>query len=148
MMRAISVLVGVLILLAVGWYVGHRPVSGLQAEVERVEMEAADRQAALETRAQLAEARGYLWQARADILLASYDVSKMNYGTANEHAVAARDLLTRAAGTPGLTLDVSGVREMVDSAVGKIGAMEPDAHAVLMRAAAELARLLEKTGQA
>jgi hypothetical protein len=148
MKRAISVLVGVLILLAVGWYVGHRPVSGLNDHIARIEAEARDKYVELENRAQVAEARGYLWQARAEILLAANDVSKMNYGTANERAVQARDLLTRAVGIPGLTLDVSGVRDMVDSAVGKIGAMEPDCQSVLLRAASELGRLLEKVGAA
>ncbi len=148
MMRAISVLVGVIILLAVGWYVGHRPVSSLQDRVDQIQADAQTREAELETQVQLAEARGYLWQARAEILLASHDVSKMNFGTARDRAVAARDLLTHVAGTPGLTFDVSGVREMVDSAVGKIGAMEPDAEPILIRAAEELAHLLENAGQA
>ena len=148
MIRAISALVAVLVLLGVGWTVGHRPVARCHDRMEQLEAEFQARQSDLEQRAQTAEARGYLWQARAELLLASHEVDRRNFGTAGKHAEQARELLTRAAAVPHLTLDLSPVRDMVDSAVGKIEAMDPDSGAVLMRAASELGRLLEKTGHA
>lgn len=148
MTRAISVLIGVVLLLGVGWYVGHRPGAGLSEQLATLQEECAERSAKLEQRAQTAEARGYLWQARAELLLASKDVGDRNFGTAGERASRAHDLITEAAGNPGITMDLKQIQDMVNSAAGKVGALDPEAGDILIRAATELGRLLEKTGQA
>jgi hypothetical protein len=148
MTRAISVLIGVVLLLGVGWYVGHRPSAGLSKQLATLQEDCERRTTELEQRAQTAEARGRLWEARAELLLASHDVEDRNFGTANERATRAHDLITEAAGDPGITLDLKPVQDMVSSAVGKVGALDPEAGGVLARAASELGRLLEKTGQA
>ncbi len=148
MVRVIAVLVAVVILLTLGWYIGHRPVPVLRTQLAASRADCQKQAADLERRALDAEARGYLWQARAEILLAAHDVEQRNYGTATDRATQARDLLTRTAGTAGVTLDLGSIRDMVDSAVGKLGAAEPGARDVLLRAASELGRILEKAGQA
>jgi hypothetical protein len=148
MTRAISVLIGVVLLLGVGWYVGHRPSSGLSRQLATLQEDCTHRTTELEARAQTAEARGRLWQARAELVLASHDVDQRNFGTANERATRAHDLITEAAADPGITMDLKPVQDMVNSAVGKVGALDPEAADVLARAASELGRLLERTGQA
>ncbi len=73
---------------------------------------------------------------------------RASYGLAAERASRARDLVTHALAAPGFTLDLGAVRDMLDSAIGKIEAQDRDAGAVLIRAATELGRLLEQAGQA
>ena len=155
MVRAISVLLAVLVLLGVGWYLGHRPVAAMRTAAAQLEsatlQRAQDFEAkarALEERVAMAEARSQLWRARAELLVAAGDVGQSNYGLAAERASRARDLVTHALAAPGFTLDLGAVRDMLDSAIGKIGAQDRDAGAVLTRAAAELGRLLEQAGQA
>ena len=82
------------------------------------------------------------------LLVAAGDVGQSNYGLAAERASRARDLVTGALAAPGFTMDLGAVRDMLDSAIGKIGAEDRDAGAVLTRAATELGRLLEQAGQA
>lgn len=148
MTRAISVVVGVLVLLTVGWFFGHRPVSDLQNRMEAQETAFQVEKADLEARAAIAEARGSLWAAHAELLLASQDVEDRNFGTASDRVTRARDLITRVQGTPGLVLDLGEVRDMTESALSQVGALDPKAPASLQRAAKELSRLLEKLGQA
>ena len=148
MTRAISVVVGVLILLVVGWFFGHRPVSDLQGRLEAQESAFQIEKSDLEGRAALAEARGSLWAAHAELLLASQDVENRNFGTASDRVTRAGDLITRAQATPGLILELGEVRDLTESALSQVGALDPKAPATLRRAAEELSRLLEKVGQA
>jgi len=148
MTRAISVVVGVLVLLLVGWFFGHRPVSDLQSRLEAQDTAFQIEKADLEVRAALAEARGALWAAHAELLLAAQDVERKNFGTASNRVTRARDLITRAQATPGLTLELGEVRDLTESALSQIGSLDPAAPAALQRAAEELSRLLEKVGQA
>jgi hypothetical protein len=148
MTRAVSVLVAVVVLLGVGWFFGHRPVSDLKKQLEEQEQEFQTRTADLESRAAVAEARGFLWAAHAELLLASQDVDKRNFGTASERVSRASDLITRVAGAPGVTIDLSEVQTLTESALAKIGTLDPSAPEILKRVAEELNRLLEKVGQA
>ena len=148
MTRAISVVAGVLVLLVVGWFFGHRPVSELRTRMEAQETAFQVEKADLEARAVIAEARGSLWAAHAELLLASQDVENRNFGTAADRVTRARDLITRVQGTPGLVLDLGEVRDLTESALSQVGALDPKAPASLQRAAQELSRLLEKLGQA
>ena len=155
MVRAISVLLAVLVLLGVGWYLGHRPVAAMRtatAELEAATLRRAQdfdaKARVLEERVAVAEAKGQLWRARADLLVAAGDVGQSNYGLAAERASRARDLVTGALAAPGFTMDIGAIRDMLDSAIGKIDAQDRDAGAVLIRAATELGRLLEQAGQA
>lgn len=145
MKRAVAVLVAVIVLLAAGWWLGHRSTGALQSRVEALELDLTTRTDSLEAAVRQAEARGYLWQARAELLLAAHDVEQKNFGTANQRAVRARDLIQRAA-APRIGVDLGDVPQMVDSAIGKTGALDLDAVDVLNRAAAELGRRLEAAG--
>ena len=97
MARAISVLLAVLVLLGVGWYLGHRPVAGyraasaeLESSFRASEKSFETRARDLEARASLAEAKSRLWQARAELLIGAMEVGKRNYGLAGERASRAR----------------------------------------------------------
>jgi hypothetical protein len=148
MTRAISVVVGVLVLLTVGWFFGHRPVSQLETRLEAQETAFQIEKADLEVRAAMAEARGSLWAAHAELMLAARDAEQKNYGTASDRVTRARDLITRVQATPGFTMELGEVRDLAESALSLIGAMDPAAPGALQRAADELSRLLEKVGQA
>ena len=148
MTRAVSVMVAVLVLLGVGWFFGQRPVSGLKRQLEEQEQAFLDEKADLEVRANTAEAKGLLWAAHAEILIATQDVVRKNFGTASDRVSRARDLITQAAGLPGITLDLGGVRDITESALTQIGALDPGAPETLKLAASELNRILQKVGQA
>jgi hypothetical protein len=148
MTRAVSVMIAVLVLLGVGWFFGQRPVSGLKRQLEEQEQAFLTENADLELRANTAEAKGLLWAAHAEILIATQDVAQKNFGTASDRVSRARDLITRAAGIPGITLDLGEVRDITESALTQIGALDPGAPETLKRAASELNRLLQKVGQA
>ena len=145
MVRAVSILVGTVLLLAVGWAVGNRPAS---ARYEAAETAFAEKLAELQAERALVEARGYLWEARARMLLAMAEIEKRNFGTASEQATTAHELIVRAAASPGLQLDLSTARDMADSVMGKIGAMDPDARDLANRVVQELGRLLDRVGSA
>lgn len=144
MNRAIAVVLATLLLLAVGFFMGRRPVSRLAAEVDSVRAENRIRIGELEARASLAEARGYLWQARARLLMAAIAVERSNFGTASEHASEARDLLTRAASAPDLHLDLTEVQGKVEAAVERIHALDTGARGALEQAAAALGQILDR----
>ena len=72
MMRALSVLVGVLVLLCVGWFLGNRPVSVLKSELKQQTEVFANERADLKIKATVAEARGFLWVAHAELLMAVF----------------------------------------------------------------------------
>jgi hypothetical protein len=148
MMRAISVVVAVLVLLVVGWYFGQRPASGLKKDLAAQGEECAKRLSALEERALQAEARGWLWAAHAELLLAANDVERRNFGTAGERVARARDRITQAAGVVGNPEELGRVRDVVGSISALVAALDPEARELLLRAAAELERLLERVGQA
>ncbi len=148
MTRAISVLVATLVLLSVGWYVGHLPVRRNADRMRTMESAFQDEILDLTERALLAEGRGYLWQARAELVLAGHEIDQRNFSSASRHAQAARDLVVRAAGVPGLRIDLERVQTAMDSAMPRLGAMDPAAGEDVRRAASELERLLERTGQA
>jgi hypothetical protein len=148
MTRAVSVLVATLVLLGVGWFLGHRPVNLLENQLAALEEQCAQEVVRLSERARHSEARGYLWQARARLLLAKHEIDLRNFGSASEHAMRARDLITQTSAIPGVTLDLVAVHQMVESAIGKIMAMDAASEDVIMRAANELGRLLERVGQA
>ena len=148
MTRAISVLVATLVLLSVGWYVGHLPVRRQADRMKTMESAFQDELLELTERALLAEGRGYLWQARAELVLAAHEIDQRNFGSASRHAQAARDLVVRAAGVPGLRLNLETTQNAMDAAMTKLGAMDPAGRESVLRAASELERLLERTGQA
>jgi hypothetical protein len=176
MVRAVSVMLSVLVLLGVGWYLGHRSVAatgarshdlaavmqppskpapventtgGAPPDTLQARIQALEERAAdAEGRAEVAEARSKLWQARGEMLVAVMEVGKRNFARAREWASTARDHMTRAAAAPGLTLDLGSVRNMLDTAINQIENGDAEAVDVLMRAATELRRVLEQAGQA
>lgn len=144
MRRAIMVIVATVILLLVGYAVGRRPVGPLRQAVEDVKVEFQEKEAELRTRASLAEAQGYLWQARAELLVASLDVDRNNFGNASERSARARDLLQRAAGVPGMTLDLTEVHERLEEALEKVAALDPAAKGALVQVSEALGRALDQ----
>lgn len=148
MTRAISVLVAVLALLTVGFFLGRRPVGDYRQQLETQSTEYLQKLTEAQEKASRAEARGMLWEARAELLLAAHDVDLKNFGTAAERTTRARDLVTRASAVPGNTLDLNQAQQTLGAAGRKLGSMEPDAKMLLLRAASELGRLLDKAGQA
>ena len=148
MVRAISVIVAVLLLLSVGWFIGHRPVAALQRGYERDRAIWHEREVDLIARANLAEARGMLRLAEAELLLAADDASEKNYGLAGSRARRAQDLIVKAAAVPGVTLPLGDVQNEVQSAQEKAEAADPRTTDLLRLAAGEVRRLLEQSGQA
>jgi hypothetical protein len=148
MVRAISVVLAVLLLLSVGWFVGHRQIVTVEHAYARDRAAWHQREVDLVARANLAEAQGMLRLAEAELLLAADDASEKNYGLAGSRARRAQDLITKAAGIPGVSISLGDVRNQVESASGKVEAADPRSMDLLRAAAAELRRLLELSGQA
>lgn len=148
MTRALSVLVSVLILLGVGWFFGQRPIGGLKDQLEEQTTQFQTTKTELETALRVAEARGSLWSAHAELLLAAHDVGKRNFGTASERVEAAHDKITRAAAVPGMILPLDGVQSLLESA--RVSLQQPDTgtQELLNRAATELNHVLSRLGQA
>jgi hypothetical protein len=144
MNRPIAVIVATVLLLTIGFMLGRRPVSGLREQVQTIETSFQERVTDLEARAALAEGMGYVWQARAELLVAALDVERNNFGTASERAGRARDLLNRAAEIPGMTLDLTQVRTTLDQTLQKIGALESESRAMLLHVADELGKILDQ----
>jgi len=133
-----------LILLVVGYSLGRRPVGPLRAELDSRRTSEQKRIATAEKKAALAEARGYLWQARAELLLASLEVERTNFGTAAERTRSAEDLIVRAAGVAGLGLNLDEAQQLVEAAAGKIADLDGEAKGALENASNLLGRLLEE----
>jgi hypothetical protein len=148
MTRAISVLGAVVVLLAVGWYFGHRPVSRLERTLLQEQEACADQAQELQAQARMAEARGYLWTVEGELILAAQDVESRNFGTASSRVTRARDLLGAATDALAPGAEMEPVREGVLSALERIDALDPAAGEVLLRTAAALNRLLESVGSA
>ena len=148
MVRAISVIMAVLLLLSAGWFVGHRQVAVLQRGYARERAAWQTREAELVTRANLAEARGMLRLAEAELLLAADDASEKNYGLAGSRARRAQDLIIKAAAVPGVTMPLGDLRNEVQSAQERAEAADPRAADLLRLAAGDVRRLLEQSGQA
>lgn len=148
MTRAVSVMVAVVVLLGVGWFFGHRPVSRLNHQLDEQIQAFETQKADLERRANTAEAKGLLWAAHAELLLATQDVGQKNFGTASDRVSRARDLITQAAGMPAIAFDLGEVRDLTEAALQQIGALDADSPETLKRAASELSRILQKVGQA
>jgi len=148
MTRAISIVVGVVILLVVGWFFGHRPVSELETQLERQEARFQTEKAELEARVRQAETRGYLWSAHAELLIAARDVEQRNFGTAANRVSRVHDLITRAGQEPSLALPLDELRGLVDGAKTRVDNLDPAAVEFLRRGADEMIRILEKMGQA
>lgn len=148
MARAVSILIATLLLLGVGWAVGNRPASRANARLAAAEKAFTQELGDLHAKLALTEARGYLWEARAHLLMSIADLDERNYGSAGEHASLAHDLIVRAASTPGLQMDLSLTRDMAGSVMGKIEAMDPDARPLAERVMDELGRLLDRVGAA
>jgi hypothetical protein len=148
MVRAISVIVAVLLLLSVGWFVGHRQVTAIRRGYEHDRAAWHEREVDLVTKANLAEARGMLRLAEAELLLAADDASEKNYGLAGSRARRAQDLIVKAAAVPGVTLPLGDVRNEVQSAQERAEAADSRAADLLRLAAGDLRRILEQSGQA
>jgi len=148
MVRAISVIVAVLLLLSVGWFLGHRQVAALERGFARDRAAWHEREVDLIARANVAEARGMLRLAEAELLLAADDASEKNYGLAGSRARRAQDLIVKAAAVPGVTLPLGDVRNEVQSAQERAEAADPRAIDLLRLAAGDLRRILEQSGQA
>ena len=148
MVRVISVIVAVLLLLGVGWFVGHRQVTGLERGFARDRSAWAEREAELLSRTNLAEARAMLRLAEAELLLASEDAADKNYGLAGSRARRAQDLIIKAAGIPGMVLPLGDVRNQVEGAHEKVETADERSSDLLRMAAMELRRILEQSGQA
>jgi hypothetical protein len=148
MARAISVVLAVLLLLAVGWFVGHRQVVAIERVHARDRGAWHEREVELQIRASTAEARGMLRLAEAELLLAAGDAADKNYGLAGSRARRAQDLIVKAAAVPGVVLPLGDVRNQVQSAQDKAEAADPRSTDLLRLAAGEVRRLLEQSGQA
>ena len=148
MVRAISVIVAVLLLLSVGWFVGHRQVVTLQNVYARDRSAWQAREVDLMARANQAEAKGMLRLAQAELLLAADDASEKNYGLAASRARHAQDLIVKAIAVPGVTMPLGDLRNEVQSAQERADAADPRSADLLRLAAGDLGRLLEQSGQA
>ena len=148
MLRVISLIVAVLLLLGVGWFVGHRQVTGLERAFARDRSAWGEREAELLSRVNLAEARAMLRLAEAELLLASGDAADKNYGLAGSRTRRAQDLIIKAAGIPGMVMPLGDVRNQVEGAHEKVETADPRSSDLLRMAAMELRRILEQSGQA
>lgn len=146
MTRAVSILAAVIVLLAVGWYLGHRPVSRLERKLQAEQAECAERVQELQAGARTAEARGYLWTVEGELILAARDVGKKNFGTASGRVTRARDLLGDAIDALALDQELEPVREGVLSGLSRIEALDPAAENILLQTATELNQFLESVG--
>jgi len=142
--RVVAVIVGTLILLLVGFTLGRRPVGRLNEQVKQLTATHEQMVGDLQDRAALAEARGYLWQARARLLIASHDVEMNNFGQAGQQVTAASELLTRAAAVEGMHLDLGAVQEMIAAAAKAVSALDPAARDPLFRSSQMLGTLLDQ----
>jgi len=144
MARAISVIVGTLILLSVGFYLGSRP--GEKA-IEQLDASRTDFQVKIgefEARALEAESRRDLWRARSELLAAALLAGDGDYEHAIIGAEWALDLLIRANARPGMHLDLSELQTSMESAVTLLRLGDVEAARVLRRSAEELGILLDR----
>jgi hypothetical protein len=123
-------------------------VGGLKKQNAEQETRFQAEKGELESRLAVAEARGLLWAAHAELMLASGDAAARNFGLATERVTRAHGLITRAAATPGMILPLDPVRELVDTAREALKEPDPDVSTVLNRAASELDRMLNRMGNA
>jgi len=142
--RVVAIIAGTLILLAVGFFLGRRPVGHLNAQVKQLTEMQEKQTAQLREQAALAEAKGYLWQARARLLIASRDVEDKNFGKAGDQVAEAQKLLTRAAAVESLHIDVSAVQDLVGAAAEAVTALDAGAVDALVRASQLLGSILEQ----
>jgi hypothetical protein len=148
MIRALSVLVAVLVLLGVGWFLGHRPVARLERDLQEKQAELQAVRDELTARISAIEARGLLHSAHAELLMAASDAERRNFGDAAGRADHARELITRAAAAPGVPLPLDPVRDLLESAREGLDRMDADAIDLLKGAASELNRILNRLDQA
>jgi len=142
--RVVAIIVGTVLLLSVGFLLGRRPVGRLNEKVQQLTEAQTLVTAELRERAALAEARSYLWQARALLLIASQDVEQKNFGQAGQKTAEAQRLITRAAGVEGMHVDVGGVQEAVSAAVQALEALDPGARETLVNASRMLGAILDQ----
>lgn len=147
MIRALSVLVAVLVLLGVGWFLGHRPVARLERDLQEKQAELQAVRDELTARISAIEARGYLYSAHAELLMAAGDVERRNFGDASSRADRAHELITRAASDPGVPLPLDPVQDLLESARERLDRTEPEAVDLLKRAASELNRIVNQLDQ-
>lgn len=144
MRRAITVIIATLILLAVGFYLGQRPVKPLRNTVDQLSGEMKAQVAQLQKAQALADARADLYQASSELYAAAAHATRSNFGLATEKARHAGDLITRASAVPGVDIDTSAVQSAITAALEKLTALDASARDVLESAAEDLARLLDQ----
>jgi hypothetical protein len=148
MTRPISVVAAVLVLLAVGWYVGNRPAATLREQIARERAYQAERLSRYEERLGRAQMEVLLWQASAELLTAAGQARDHDFGSASRSAGRALDLLTRAGGQPGAILEVGEQRDAVEAALGRLAALDTKVYRDLEHVAEDIAHLLERSGRA
>jgi hypothetical protein len=144
MNRLVTVIVGSVILVLVGYFLGARPVGGLKDELSVAKEQHAIEIEALKVQASDALGEGYLWQARAQLLVAAQDVGANNFGTAASRVTNALELLQTARTLPNLSINLGEVEGMVIRALKAAKALDPIAGSQILGAASELGLLLER----
>ena len=144
MARPIAVIVGSLLLLGVGFFLGSRPASRLSAQLEEATVEFQEKVADFELRALEAEDAAALQEVRAGLYAAAHAAVSREMTEATLRGEAARDLLVRTEGRPTVHLDLDPVRDLVDRALEASRSGNPDAGPRYLAAAEELGVLLDR----
>jgi hypothetical protein len=144
MARPIAVIVGSVILLAVGFYLGSRPASRLSAQIEEASTEFQVKIAEFERRALEAEDAAALHEVRAGLYAAAHAAVSREMTEASLRGQVALDLLVRTEGRPTMTTDLDAVRALIERALSASRAGDPDAGPRYLAAAEELGLLLER----
>lgn len=147
MTRAISVVAAVIVLLAVGWFFGNRPVSGLKRTLAEERQDCEEQVQQIRAEARKTEALGHLWTVEGELILAGQDVTKKNFGTASGRVTRARDLLIAAGEALDTSDELAPMVAGVRTALQRIEALDPSAGEPLLRTAADLNSFLESEGR-
>ncbi|NNF06956.1 MAG: hypothetical protein HKN21_09365 [Candidatus Eisenbacteria bacterium] len=144
MTRVLSLILGTVILLGIGFYLGRRPVKDLAKQVDEVRSHSQIRMGEMEAQASLAEARSLLSEARADLLQASFEAGEKRFETASVLTDKAKEALIQSSRISGMDLDLSEADAMIERAVVQLGNDNPAAKRTLAQAALLLAQALDR----
>ena len=144
MNRVIAVVVGAFVLLLVGYLMGSRPVGGLKEEIKELKQLHTEELNRVRTQAHDALGEGYLWQARAQFMVAAQDVAESNFGTAANRVAEAVDLVQRAQALPSISLNLGPVESQAAKALEAVRSLKPESQEQLLKVASDLGALLER----
>jgi hypothetical protein len=144
MARPLAVIIGSLLLLGVGFFLGSRPAARLSGQLEEASTEFQVKVAEFERRALEAEDAAALQAVRAGLYAAAHAAVSREMTEATLRGQAALDLLVRTEGNPTMTVDLDPVHALLERALVASRAGDPDAGPRFLAAAEELGLLLDR----